>query len=60
VIAAPDGSVRAIAAPGAQTETLTADCDLPTARDKRTGPYNDALSDRRPEHYLSILGLPGE
>ncbi len=55
VIAAPDGVVLAAAAPGAGSETIIADCELGAARDKRTGPNNDAFADRRPQHYLSAL-----
>lgn len=50
-IAAPDGSLLATAPPGAGAATLYAECELSTARDKRTGPRNDALADRRPQHY---------
>jgi predicted amidohydrolase len=55
VIAAPEGSVLAVAGAGAHPETLIADCELELARDKRTGPTNDVLADRRPEHYLPDL-----
>jgi predicted amidohydrolase len=55
VIASPRGVRLAAAAPGAGAETLRADCDLAATRDKRTGPRNDALADRRPEHYLHDL-----
>lgn len=51
VIAAADGAVLAATTPRATAQTLLAECDLNTARDKRTGPRNDALADRRPEHY---------
>ena len=30
---------------------LVAEVDLAAARDKRLGPHNDALADRRPELY---------
>lgn len=60
-IAAPDGSLLATAA-AAQTaaetaavETLIADVDLATARDKRNGPSNDAFADRRPDHYVVTI-----
>jgi sugar/nucleoside kinase (ribokinase family) len=56
VIAAPDGSMLAVAEPGAGVQTLAADCRLGAARDKRRGPRNDALGDRRPEHYVNDLG----
>ena len=52
VIAAPDGSVLAVAGAGAHSETLIADCELQLARDKGNGPNNDAFADRRPEHYM--------
>jgi predicted amidohydrolase len=52
VLVAPDGSVPAIAEPGASAQTLIADCDLSHARDKHTGARNDAIADRRPEHYV--------
>jgi predicted amidohydrolase len=52
VIAAPDGAMLATARPGSRAQTLVADCDLRGARDKRTGPRNDAIRDRRPEHYV--------
>lgn len=57
VIAGPDG--YPVAGPastsadpaGAQPELLLADCDLRRARDKATGPRNDAHADRRPSLY---------
>jgi predicted amidohydrolase len=55
VIASPAGVVLAAAAAGAGSETIVADCELGAARDKRTGPNNDAFADRRPQHYLSAL-----
>lgn len=55
VIAAPDGSVLAVAAPGARSETLVADCQPELARDKHSGANNDVLADRRPEHYQPAL-----
>ncbi len=36
--------------------TLTADCELAHARDKRTSARNDALADRRPELYRGLAG----
>ncbi|MGH2835892.1 MAG: nitrilase-related carbon-nitrogen hydrolase, partial [Solirubrobacteraceae bacterium] len=60
MIVAPDGSVLAAARPGARAETLAAGCDLGAARDKRTGPRNDAMKDRRPEHYLANLSNPAQ
>ena len=58
VIAGPRGTALAVAAPGAAVETVFAACDLDATRDKRTGPRNDAVADRRPEHYLSNLSNP--
>ena len=57
VIAGPDGYPLAgpastSAAPGgARPELLLADCDLRLARDKATGPRNNAHGDRRPALY---------
>jgi predicted amidohydrolase len=59
VIAAPDGSVLAEAPLGSTEQMLFAHCDLSIALDKRTSERNDAFADRRPEHYLSRLALPG-
>ncbi|HWD68676.1 MAG TPA: nitrilase-related carbon-nitrogen hydrolase [Solirubrobacteraceae bacterium] len=53
VIAGPRGASLAAAAPGAGAETVRADCDLGATRDKRTGPRNDAIADRRPQHYMA-------
>lgn len=58
VIAAPDGSALAAAEPGGAVQTLVANCDLSTARDKRTGPRNDAIADRRPDCYPAELAAP--
>jgi predicted amidohydrolase len=52
LIAAPDG--RMLAGPGGRV--LTADCELPRARDKSFGPGNDLFGDRRVELYGGILG----
>jgi predicted amidohydrolase len=57
VIAGPDG--YPVAGPastcgspgGAHQEMLLADCDLRLARDKATGPRNNAHADRRPALY---------
>lgn len=59
VIAGPDGGLAAGPVAGRGSETLIADCDLGNARDKRTGPRNDAFADRRPDWYLSGLSNPG-
>lgn len=55
VIAAPDGALLSAAAPGGGEQTLVADCELRRARDKRSGPRNDAFADRRPERYSATL-----
>jgi predicted amidohydrolase len=55
VIAAPDGALLSAAAPGGGEQTLVADCELRHARDKRSGPRNDAFGDRRPERYAAVL-----
>ncbi|HEX3618098.1 MAG TPA: nitrilase-related carbon-nitrogen hydrolase [Solirubrobacteraceae bacterium] len=55
IIAGPRGTALAAAAHGATAETVFAGCDLHATRDKRTGPRNDAVGDRRPQHYLSNL-----
>jgi predicted amidohydrolase len=49
VIAGPDG--RQLAGPAQGSETIAADCDLQSARDKRTSARNDAFTDRRPDQY---------
>ncbi len=62
IIAAPTG--YPLAGPGsvngegegAVSEILIADCDLRLARDKATGPRNDAHADRRPELYGGVAG----
>jgi predicted amidohydrolase len=51
VIAGPDGYPLAGPAGADAQELLLADCDLRTARDKATGPRNDAHADRRPGLY---------
>lgn len=57
LIAGPDGYPMAgpastsADAGGAQPELLLADCDLSLARNKATGPRNDAHADRRPALY---------
>ena len=60
VITAPDGAVLAEVGEGAEVATIFADVDLIAARDKRTGPRNDAFADRRPEHYLANLSHGGQ
>ncbi len=58
IIAAPDGSVPAIAEPGASRPDADGRVRTGPARDKRTGPRNDAIADRRPEHYVEDLWTP--
>jgi predicted amidohydrolase len=58
VIADPDGWLRAGPVADRGEETLTADCDLATARDKHTGRRNDAFADRRPSQYAAALANP--
>ncbi len=66
VIAGPDGYPLAGPASldrlaGSETaapEVMLADCDLPGASSKATGPRNDAHADRRPDLYGSVAGGP--
>jgi predicted amidohydrolase len=58
VIADPKGSLLAGPVADRGEETLSADCDLAIARDKGTGPHNDALADRRPSQYVAALANP--
>jgi predicted amidohydrolase len=57
IIAGPDGyplagpASTAATDGGARPELLLASCDLRAARDKATGPRNDAHADRRPALY---------
>jgi 5-aminopentanamidase len=57
VIAGPDGypvagpASTSADAGGARPEVLVADCELSLARNKATGPRNDAHADRRPALY---------
>jgi predicted amidohydrolase len=50
-IAGADGWLLAGPPPAPEPVLLVADVDLAAARDKATGPRNDALADRRPELY---------
>ena len=50
-IAGPDGWLLAGPPARAEPVLLLAEVDLATARDKATGPRNDALGDRRPALY---------
>jgi predicted amidohydrolase len=51
LIAGPDGYPLAGPVLADQPAVLTADCELPRARDKRINSRNDLLADRRPELY---------
>jgi predicted amidohydrolase len=55
VIAGPQGAILAGPIANRAAETIFADCELATARDKRTSARNDAFADRRPEHYQGAL-----
>jgi len=55
VIAGPDGALRAGPVPDRGLATITADCELGDAADKRTSEHNDAFADRRPSHYAQAL-----
>jgi 5-aminopentanamidase len=55
VIADPGGRLRAGPVADRGEETLSADCDFALARDKHTGPHNDAFADRRPARYDAAL-----
>jgi predicted amidohydrolase len=55
VIAGPDGALRAGPVGDRGVETLHAEFDLASARDKRTGEHNDAFADRRAAHYAPAL-----
>jgi len=54
VIIRPDGYPAAAPQPGDHELLLTADCDLPAARDKRISAHNDVMADRRPELYERV------
>ena len=54
-IAGPDGSLLAGPVADRGSATLHAEFDLERARDKRTGPHNDAFVDRRADHYAAVL-----
>jgi 5-aminopentanamidase len=57
-IAAADGSLVAGPVKDRAAATITADCDLDRARDKRSGTRNDAFADRRPGCYPAALSSP--
>jgi predicted amidohydrolase len=51
LIAGPDGYPLAGPVIADRPAVLTADCDLPRARDKRINSRNDLFADRRPGLY---------
>jgi len=51
IVAGPDGYPLAESTDPLTPQVLTATVDLAHARDKRTGPRNDVVADRRPEVY---------
>ena len=51
LIASPEGYMLAGPVLADRPAVLTADCDLPRARNKRVSERNDLLADRRPELY---------
>lgn len=54
LIASPDGYLLAGPVLADRPALLTADCDLPRARNKRVSERNDLLADRRPELYARL------
>jgi predicted amidohydrolase len=54
LIASPEGYLLAGPVLADRPAVLTADCDLPRARDKRVSERNDLLADRRPELYARL------
>lgn len=59
VIAGPDGRVLAGGEAGSGPLTVSAECALERARDKRSSERNDAFADRRPVMYPGLLGRAG-
>jgi predicted amidohydrolase len=55
-IVAPDGWPLAGPPDACEPALLVASCDLSLARDKRIGPRNDVLADRRPDVYGALSG----
>jgi predicted amidohydrolase len=51
IIAGPDGYPLAGPVTAGWAGVLSADCDLPRARDKRINAHNDLFADRRPDLY---------
>jgi predicted amidohydrolase len=54
LIASPEGYLLAGPVLADRPALLTADCDLPRARNKRVSERNDLLADRRPELYARL------
>jgi 5-aminopentanamidase len=54
VIADRGGMLLAGPPGGGRAEMIEAVCDLERARDKRSGPHNNAFADRRLEHYRGV------
>ncbi len=54
LIASPEGYLLAGPVLADRPAVLTADCDLPRARNKRVSENNDLLADRRPELYARL------
>jgi 5-aminopentanamidase len=54
LIASPEGYLLAGPVLADRPTLLTADCDLPRARNKRVSERNDLLADRRPELYARL------
>jgi 5-aminopentanamidase len=54
VVIDPDGWPLAGPDPGDHEITVTADCDLASAADKRISEHNDVLADRRPSLYGGV------
>lgn len=57
VIVGPDGYPVAGPVVADHPAVLTADCDLPRARDKRLNDHNDLLGDRRPGLYSPVTSV---
>ncbi|KAA1429224.1 nitrilase-related carbon-nitrogen hydrolase [Nocardioides antri] len=53
VIAGPDGYPLVVSRLDGSSQTLLADCDLASARDKALSRHNDRFADRRPHLYSS-------
>jgi predicted amidohydrolase len=54
LIASPEGYLLAGPVLADRPAVLTADCDLPRAKNKRVSERNDLLADRRPELYARL------